>query len=338
MSSKFIDLLKYLISFTFAFGLFAYLYQGDDLQALFSYMLEADMRWIALSIIAAIISHTSRALRWNIALQPLGYQPSLRSSFLAIMSGYFINTFVPRLGEVMRSGLLRKLEKVPVNTSFGAVLAERGIDLLILLSLTFMIFLIEFDKLGVFLTEQLTASSGLIANKVYVLAGLGLAGLLGILLLYTFRQKLLSLTIVQKLLAFVIGLKDGVLSIRQLSTQQQIGYALHTINIWLMYYFMSYLLFFSTPETAHLSPLCGLTTLIMGGIGMAIPSPGGIGTYHIFVTATFVAYGLSEELGKEFAFLMHSAQTMGVIIIGGLCFAIALVLKGKAAPTTLSES
>ena len=65
--------------------------------------------------------------------------------------------------------------------------------------------------------------------------------------------------------------------------------------IWLMYYAMTYVLFFTTQETSHLSMLCAMSVFIMGGIGMVIPAPGGIGTFHYFVSATLVAYGMTSD-------------------------------------------
>jgi uncharacterized membrane protein YbhN (UPF0104 family) len=54
----------------------------------------------------------------------------------------------------------------------------------------------------------------------------------------------------------------------------------HTLFIWLTYYLMTYLVFFSLPETSQLSLAAGLVVLTIGSLGFIMPSPGGIGTYH----------------------------------------------------------
>ena len=325
------SILKYLISLTIAGGLFWLIYRGQDMKEMLKDLKDAKLSWIALSILTAIFSHWSRATRWVIALRPLGYQTRKTTAFLAVMVGYFANFFVPRLGEVMRCGIFKKTEDVPVNVSFGAVIAERALDLIILLLLSTITLLIEFDKIGEFVISQFANSSDTMAEKLTILAILGAAGLLGLVFLYFIRKWLFKQALFIKIREFAIGMKDGLLSIRKLNKVNQLYFLLHTINIWVMYYFMSYLLFFSLEETENLSAMCGLSVLIMGGIGMALPSPGGIGTYHLFVSTTLIAYGLTESIGRNFAFLMHSSQTISIIIIGGISFIISLLIgKNKA--------
>ena len=133
----------------------------------------------------------------------------------------------------------------------------------------------------------------------------------------------------EKAKAFALGMKDGLFSIKKLKTSSRWFYFLHTVTIWTMYYVMTYVLFFSLDVTSNLSMLCGFTVLIMGGIGMALPSPGGVGTYHAFVSAALIAYGLTQEIGVQFAFLMHSTQTVTVLIVGALCFLFTLFVSKK---------
>jgi hypothetical protein len=329
MRQQLFSALKYLVSLGIALGLFAYLYKDEAMGQLLGHIAQADPFWVGLSVLTAVVSHAHRAARWQLALAPLGYRPAFLPAFLAVLASYFANIFVPRIGEVARAGLLRRTQQVPAEVSFGAIIAERALDLVILVGLSGVVLWLEFGKIGWFVQEQAGKSLGLLGGKALLLAGLALLGLGGLALLYYSRQWLLRLPLLQKAKGFAQGLKEGLLSIRAMSPSAQALYALHTLGIWLMYYLMSYLLFFSTPETATLSARCALTTLIMGGIGMALPSPGGIGTYHAFVAATFIAYGFEEEAGKAFAFLMHSTQTFAIVVIGGLSLVASLLWKAS---------
>ena len=47
-----------------------------------------------------------------------------------------------------------------------------------------------------------------------------------------------------------------------------------------MYFAMTAICFLVTSETSNLNISDGLFLLVLGGIGMVIPSPGGVGTYH----------------------------------------------------------
>ena len=69
---------------------------------------------------------------------------------------------------------------------FGAVVAERAIDLMILLTLTLATFLIEFDKIGNFVLGQFSEKSGEMTSKLTLLAILAGIGLLGLGILYLF--------------------------------------------------------------------------------------------------------------------------------------------------------
>lgn len=290
---------------------------------------DASPFWIFASIATAMFSHWSRASRWVIALRPLGYKTRTFTAFLAVMFGYFANFFIPRIGEVMRCGLFNRTEKVPVNVSFGTVLAERALDLIILLTLTAVVFLMEFDRVGDFVVSQFSDNSDAMSQKLYLLGAFALVGVFGLVGLYLLRNWLVKLPIFLKLKDFALGMKDGLLSVRKLSPKQQFLFIAHTVNIWVMYYLMSYVLFFSLEATSALSPMAGLTVLIMGGIGMAIPSPGGVGTYHLFIATTLVAYGLDEGISKNFAFLMHSVQSLAVLLIGGLSFLVSIFIARK---------
>ena len=99
---------------------------------------KANYFWIVLSMILVTVSHWSRAVRWKMLLEPLGYKPKTSNTFFAIMVGYLANLALPRLGEVSRCGVLNKYEKVSFEEAFGTVIAERAIDLLCLVLVFFL--------------------------------------------------------------------------------------------------------------------------------------------------------------------------------------------------------
>lgn len=325
------SVLKYAFFLGIAALLLYLVYGNQDFGKVIEDTKSADPVWITVSIIMALISHLSRGWRWRIALQPSGFNLHPLRAFLAVMVGYFANLFVPRMGEIARCGILKKTDNIPVNISFGAVIAERALDLTVLLTLTIITVFIEFDRIGTFLTERLELGVGSIPkNIIVILLVLGLLGLVFIFLVYKNRNRLRNLPGYTKIAEFLIGLKEGLFSITQLNNSQKAGYVFHTIVIWLMYYTMTYALFFTQEQTSHLSMLCALSVFIMGGIGIVIPTPGGIGSYHLFVGTTLIAYGLPEADSKAFAFLMHSTQTIAILAAGGISLLISSFLKSKS--------
>lgn len=98
----------------------------------------ANYFWVILSLVFAWVSHFSRAYRWKYQLEHLGYKPKISSLYHSVMIGYIINLTVPRSGEFARAGFFSKKENVPFDKAFGTIVAERVIDVIMLLGVFFI--------------------------------------------------------------------------------------------------------------------------------------------------------------------------------------------------------
>jgi len=319
MHLKLADVLKFLASGLLGAFLFWFLYQDQDVETLVATFAEADPWWLAASVGVGLLSHYTRAYRWTLALLPLGHRASSFRAFLGVMVGYVVNLALPRFGEFVRCGMLKKTDDVPVNQSFGALITERAVDLMLMLVLAAFTLLLEFERIGNFLFGTLTNSASLLIEKLFLLAGIAVLGVSMLFVLYKLRSRFRQHFLYRKAKAFLLGLKDGLLSIGQLSHANRWRFVLLSLAIWFMYYLMSYTIFLSMPETAGLGLRAALTVLVMASIGMAVPTPGGTGSYHFFVAFSLGLYGLGEGFSKNFAFLMHGLQTMALIFFGALC-------------------
>ena len=93
-------------------------------------------------------------------------------------------------------------------------------------------------------------------------------------------------------------------------------------------------------ETAGLSISDGIFLLVLGGIGMVIPTPGGIGSYHAIVMIGLSVLGVGTIfLGENgdptnpaliFPTIVHVAQTLVAIIMGSLGLLILFLSKKKS--------
>ena len=137
----------------------------------------ADKWWLMAMAVIAIISHLLRAERWRMLLEPSGYKPTLKSSFLSLMIGYLVNLVIPRGGEVSRCYNLYKLDKTPVEISFGTVVVERIVDLVCLLLLIAAAFIVEWEKLFAFI-GSLPIGTGNNSSRLVILAIVGVVLLL----------------------------------------------------------------------------------------------------------------------------------------------------------------
>ena len=322
--------LQYLISLTVAAVLVWFTFKDIDLNTLWEKIKQADYRWVALSAMLALVAHWSRAYRWVLMLEPMGYKPSVFRTTLAVLVGYGANLLFPRAGEVARCGTLNKLENIPFEKSFGAVIAERLIDVLVLLVLIFINFILEFDRLkDVFFKFFGEKFKNPLLLGVYAFFGISLIALTYYLIKKN-QEKISQSPFYQKISKIIGGFASGFMSVKNLKNPA--AFVFHTILIWTMYFIMTYVLCFALPETDNLSPLAALSIFVMGSIGMAAPTQGGIGSYHFLVGSIVVLYGLSEQDGITLATFLHAMQGMVfVAVFGIIAFLLTIVLPKKSA-------
>lgn len=326
----FLNVLKYVFTLGIAAFLLWYVYKDIDFEEAILHRLNfVNYTWVILSVTLALSSHYLRAYRWNLLLEPLGYKHLKTSrTFLAVMVGYFANLFVPRMGEITRCGILKKTDDVTITSSFGTVVAERVLDLIILIFLILIGFLVQFNKLANSMKTHFFGNHEAILQ--YAAIGIVIIIVTGIILLFIlqlFRQQLKRNPLMLKIRKFLHELIEGLLSIRRIKSKS--GFWVSTFFIWLFYYLMAYIVFFALPETSSLGLMAGLSVLIMGGLGMSAPVQGGFGTYHIFVSSILALYGIAPEDGKFFAFLLHTSQFITILVVGGISFVISILLTKK---------
>ncbi len=328
MKEKIIAIVKYVLVLGIGIGMLWLAFKGVSLHETIHEIMKADFFWLSVSIFTSLVAFYSRALRWNMLIEPLGYKPSPKNTSAALLIGYLANLAVPRLGEVTRCGTLSNVEKIPFNSLLGTVIIERIIDVLCLLLLIILVAVLEFERLGNFLNDNiytpLTAKLSAIYNHPFITFTIAVV-LIGIIY-FLLRRNSKAGGLAAKISALAKGVVGGIDTVRKL--KNPLGFILHTILIWTMYFLMSYICFFALEATSGLSWKAGLFVLVVGGMGMSAPVQGGIGAYHLLVSQGLILYGVTPEHGITFATLMHTSQTVVVILLGGLSF-LYLFLKKK---------
>lgn len=293
------------------------------------YLLEtwrsANKGWLMLMAAVAMVSHGLRAERWRMLLEPSGNRSTLGYSFLSLMVGYLVNMVIPRGGELSRCYNLYKLDRIPVDTSFGTVVVERIVDLVCLVFLIGVAFFVESDKLFGFI-ETLPIGEGA-SSGIGVLVYVGLALIVMALVFYWVVKKN------KKLNAFVVktwnGFREGLLSVFRLKNKGL--FITYSALIWGLYFLMSYTVIMAFPDTRHLGIGAVLSLFAIGSIAMAAPLPGGTGSYHILVPQGLIfLYNVPKADAVAFTFIFHGWQT-AILIIGGAVSLIvtSIILKRK---------
>ena len=244
-----------------------------------------------------ILSHLSRAYRWQYMLEPLGYHARFFNRVMAVMVAYLANLGIPRSGEVLRGATLTTYDKVPFEKAFGTIISERIADLIMLLLIVGLALLLQSDDLFTYLDNKNI-------NPLWTLA----AAAVVVLLLFGFFKVLARSkhTFAIKVRNFVSGLLDGMRSI--LTMKHKTAFIAHTLFIWIMYVLMFWVIKFTVPEVANASFGVILAAFVVGSFSISATN-GGIGIYPIAIGAILMVFGISKANGEAFGWIIWGAQT-----------------------------
>ena len=334
--------LKYVLFFGLGTLIFYLLLRGQDWTKIGESIQHIDYRFIAICFVATILSHYVRAVRWNMLIDTLGFKVSALNSFVAVMTGYFANLALPRMGEISRCVVLNRTNKVPVEKLIGTVVVERIVDVIALLILSIMTFALEFTRLEGFINKYILSkfngqqTGSTTSNGNGLLYGILILFFVGMIGLFVVFKIFKNNPFVLKIKSLIQGFGDGLQSIWKMENKWKfIGLS---ILLWFCYYLMVYFCFFSLEITSHLGLLAALTVLTLGSYGFVAPVQGGIGAYHWVVIQTLLMYGLNEQDGFTFALVAHSFQTLAIILLGAIsfmCIGFLIPKEDVLAPTII---
>lgn len=329
MKEKLYTTLRFLVFLCIGLFLFWLVYKDQPIGEIVDALKEANYLWIGVSLILAILSHISRALRWNILINSLGYKPKTINTFFAVMIMYLSNTAIPRSGEIARCGILKKYEGVPFSKLLGTVVVERAIDFVMLFTLLFIVLLTQFNVILQFLEQNPTVGDKFaFLSKTTNLAIIGAFSVAFLLAIFLLRKRMKNTIFYLKIKELLKNFWEGVRTVKTLDKKWL--FIAHSVFIWVMYFTMIYITFWSFEFTKHLSLLTGLTVFVMASFGMVAPSPGGIGTWHFMVIETLVIYGINRTPdASAFAFAAHGTMTLLIIFVGLLSTALLPVFNKK---------
>ena len=316
---------KILLPLLFAGVLLYWMYRDFDFaEAKRIFLHEMNVWWLFASLVPITLSHILRGLRWLITLEPLGYRPKKGDCIDSIFIAYASNVVVPRVGEVSRCAVLTKYDKIPFSKSLGTLVAERLVDMLLVLIFVCVMLLTQLDVfMSLFAqtgTNEASFAQLFTSPKTYLVLGGVIA--VGTLLWLWLKKTAFYAKIKQTIRGFI----DGLLSLK---TMHRKGlFLLCTIGIWVGYFLEFYLAFFCFPFTAELSVVQALVIFAAISLAIVIPTPNGAGPWHFVVISMMTLYGVSQTGASSFALIVHTFQTLGVMLLGAYGW-VALQLRNK---------
>ena len=290
----------------------------EDRQNIFKYIKNADYRFVLLSAFFGILSHISRAVRWQYLLAPLGFRPRTINSVLGVLIGYFSNLGIPRSGELLRATAMDRYENIPFQKGFGTVIAERVVDLILLLLCILLALGLQYDMIIGYLNLK---------DLNFIQTGLSLI-ILAMVFFVCIKFFLQSThPITEKIKYFFQGIWEGMISIKYMKNKGL--FIAHTVFIWTMYVLMFWIVKFSIPETESLGINALIPAFVVGGLSISATN-GGIGIYPYSVSLVLIAFGISKESSLAFGWIMWTCQTLMVVTFGAMAFfALPLINRQK---------
>lgn len=298
--------LKYLLSVLLAVIFLYIAFKGVDLQQVFQVVSHASIFWIVILIISMLISHFIRALRWRIILSSVKKDTSLKNLFGSIMIGYGVSCVVPRLGEITRAVTIGKWEGLSRSSMLGTVILERIIDVLFL-GLALLLS-------AVIWSESIYINFPWLKTTLFITAFFMALIIIFLFLIVKYKEKFYNsiIKILGGISARLAGksayifemLIQGFSSLK--GAKNYIITMLLSIIIMLNYAVNSYLGFCILGMQANVTFGMAWVLMSISAIGVVIPTPGGIGSYHTLAKAVLVLlFHFPETNSLAYAVLTH---------------------------------
>ena len=295
-------------------------------------------RWgfVLLSMAAGSTAFWLRAVRWRQLLLPIDDTITRTTTFNGINIGNISNFIFPRIGEFVRCGVITRRsapvdpehpdkKKASYDKVLGTVVLERSWELLVMLLLLAVVVIAGFKRFGGFFIEQIwnPMAQRLDFSIWWIVALLVAVCAAGLWLLWRYRE---SNAFCSKVWGIFRGILQGFASC--LKMDKKWLFFAYTACIWLTYWLMAASTVWAAPFLEHLDIIDALFLSLVGGIGFAVPVPGGIGAFHFVISlALSMVYGIPMEMGIVYATLSHTSQAITQIFFGAVSYVVEAVRK-----------
>jgi len=298
-------------------GVFLYIaFRGVDVAKVFSSMMNVSISWLILLIVFQMLSHYFRALRWKVVIGEIKSDVSVNVLMGSLLIGYALNGVIPRLGELSRAVIVGKISKVSRTATFGTIVIERVIDLFFFAgSIILAAVLYDGDIYREFPWLKTSIYVGAVAFIIAVIA-----------FVFSIRYEQVFTRHLRKIVSlFSAKLADRAVDMFSkvntgLGSLSGVGNYLimiaYSVLIMLFYALTAYAGFQALGIGTNLTVTDAFVVMAISSIGVMIPTPGGIGSYHTLAKSVLVSlYALTAEQGIIYATFVHGVTYLLHIIV-----------------------
>ena len=329
---------KVVLPFVLGGAILWWMYRGEDFSVISRVLTEEmDWTWMLLSFPFGILAQLFRAWRWKQTLEPILSRkeegerskedtPAINrvsTCIHAVFISYAASLIIPRIGEFSRCAILKRYDGVSFSKALGTVVTERAVDTLIVMIYSGIILLVEMSVFGTFFRKTGTSMDRILSN--FSLTGWIVTAVCGVAVAILLHLLLKNFSIYNKVKMTLSGIWEGVLSLKGVRNLPL--YLFFSIGIWVMYFLHYYLTFFCFDFTAHLGIGCALVSFVVANFAVIVPTPNGAGPWHFAIKTMLILYGVADEQALWFVLIVHTVQTMLVIVLGIYAWAALLFTK-----------
>ena len=145
-----------------------------------------------------------------------------------------------------------------------------------------------------------------------------------------------TMSVYNKVRTTLGNLWQGVVSLRDVRNIPL--YVLFTLGIWGSYFLHYYLTFFCFESTSQLGISCALVSFVVGSIAVIVPTPNGAGPWHFSVKTMLILYGVASTTALSFVLIVHTLQTLLVVLLGIYAMVALAHTKKRAGGGTTHQS
>ena len=290
-----------------------WMYRDFDFQTVRHVVLhEMNWTWMLLSFTFGILAQAIRGWRWRQTLEPLGEHVRQSTAVNAIFVSYAASLVVPRIGEFTRCGVLTRWEGTSFSKALGTVVTERAVDTIAVMLYSGLILLVEMSVFGTFFRKTGTSLDHILSS--FSVTGYVVTAICGIAALLLLHYLLRRLSVYNKVKTTLGDIWEGVLSLWGVKNLPL--YLTFSAGIWVCYFLHYYLTFFCFDFTADLGLGCALVSFVVANFAVIVPTPNGAGPWHFAIKTMLILYGVAEHQALYFVLIVHSVQTMLVVLLG----------------------
>jgi glycosyltransferase 2 family protein len=312
--------LRYLVSLALG-GLFLYwAFHETDPTSLWAEMRGVPLAWVLGIVVLTLLAIAIRAWRWVILMRPAAPKVSLWHAMKALVICYAANAAIPRSGEALRALSVRWACGASVSSVLATVVVERVLDL---------IWMVIFVGISVAIVPStLTATYPWLKSGVVVVLVSCVTALAMMLWISIYREQALRLTsqviglLSKRVASVVVDLLDkfihGLAALRTPSAYLHIVASSTLLNfayVLMVYFGFRAFGFHVGPYDLGLAE--ALVVMTVSTIGVIIPTPGGVGSYHLFFGQSLhILFGVPDAAALACATMIHAVSAILFIALG----------------------